>query len=61
MLTCSCIEILSSLPKLYWKDDGIPGTEWIKFTKKNPPTKDRLWISLEEEITSNIISIYHLF
>jgi hypothetical protein len=35
MLIRSCIEILSSLPKLYWKDDAIPGTEWIKFTKKS--------------------------
>ena len=51
MLIRSGIEILSSLPKLYWKDDAMPGTEWIKFTKKkDPPTKDhKLWISLEEE------------
>ncbi len=49
MLIRSGIEILSSLPKLYWKDDAIPGTEWIKFTKKKDPPKDKLWISLEEE------------
>jgi len=51
MLIRSGIEILSALPKLYWKDDATPGTEWIKFTKKkDPPTKDKsLWISLEEE------------
>ncbi len=52
MLIRSGIEILSSLPKLYWKDDAMPGTEWIKFTKKKDPptTKDsKLWISLEEE------------
>ena len=53
MLIRSGIEILSSLPKLYWKDDATPGTEWIKFTKKKNPelssTKDKLWISLEEE------------
>ena len=52
MLIRSGIEILSSLPKLYWKDHAQPGTEWIKFTKKKDPptTKDsKLWISLEEE------------
>lgn len=48
LLIRSGIEILSSLPKLYFKDDAKPGTEWIKFTKKKIP-KDRLWISLEEE------------
>jgi hypothetical protein len=62
MLIRSGIEILSSLPKLYWKDDSMPGAKVIKFTKKkDPPTKDRLWISLEEEITSTIINIYYLF
>ncbi|MGB6527932.1 MAG: hypothetical protein WBF33_07470 [Candidatus Nitrosopolaris sp.] len=51
MLIRSGIEILSALPKLYWHDDAIPGTEWIKFTKKEfpPDIKDRVWISLEEE------------
>ncbi|HET8792984.1 MAG TPA: molybdopterin-dependent oxidoreductase [Nitrososphaeraceae archaeon] len=49
MLIRSGIEILSSLPKLYWKDDATPSTEWIKFTKKKDPPKDKLWISLEEE------------
>jgi methionine sulfoxide reductase catalytic subunit len=52
MLIRSGIEILSSLPKLYWNDHAQPGNEWIKFTKKKDPptTKDsNLWISLEEE------------
>ena len=51
MLIRSGIEILSALPKLYWNDDAIPGTEWIKFTKKKflPDFKKRIWISLEEE------------
>lgn len=48
LLIRSGIEILAALPKLYWKDSAIPGTEWIKFTKKVMP-KDKLWISLEEE------------
>ena len=49
MLIRSGLEILSSLPKLYWKDHALPGTEWIKFTKKKDPPKDKPWISLEEE------------
>lgn len=49
ILIRSGIEILSSLPKLYWKDNALPGTEWIKFTKKKDLPKDKLWISLEEE------------
>lgn len=48
LLIRSGIEILAALPKLYWKDNATPGTEWIKFTKKVMP-KDRLWTSLEEE------------
>jgi sulfoxide reductase catalytic subunit YedY len=44
----SGIQILFSLPKLYWKDDAIPGSEWLKFTRKELP-KDRLWVSLDEE------------
>ncbi len=48
LLIRSGIEVLSSLPKLYWNDNAKPGTEWIKFTRKKIP-KNRLWISLEEE------------
>jgi methionine sulfoxide reductase catalytic subunit len=48
LLIRSGIEILSALPKLYWNEHAIPGTEWIKFTKKMMP-QDKLWISLEEE------------
>jgi methionine sulfoxide reductase catalytic subunit len=50
LLIRSGIEILSALPKLYWDDHAMPGTEWIKFTKKNKKMpQDKLWISLEEE------------
>ena len=51
LLIRSGIEILSALPKLYWHDHATPGTEWIKFTKKQfpPDLKERVWISLEEE------------
>ena len=51
LLIRSGIEILSALPKLYWHDHATPGTEWIKFTKKEFPSdfKKRVWIALEEE------------
>ncbi|MFL6424192.1 MAG: molybdopterin-dependent oxidoreductase [Nitrososphaeraceae archaeon] len=48
LLIRSGIEILSSLPKLYFNDDAKLGSEWIKFTRKKVP-EDRLWTSLEEE------------
>jgi methionine sulfoxide reductase catalytic subunit len=48
LLIRSGIEILSALPKLYWNDHAKPGTEWIKFTRKQMP-KDKLWTSLDEE------------
>ena len=48
LLIRSGFEILSTLPKLYWKDHAKPGTEWIKFTKKEMP-KDKLWTSIDEE------------
>jgi sulfoxide reductase catalytic subunit YedY len=42
------IQILAAYPRLYWNDHCIPGTEWIKFTKKviNP---ERPWIAREQE------------
>ncbi|HEX5141447.1 MAG TPA: molybdopterin-dependent oxidoreductase [Dehalococcoidia bacterium] len=49
LLARAGIQILAALPKLYWKEGAVPGTEWLKFTRKQLPT-DRVWISLEEEI-----------
>jgi sulfoxide reductase catalytic subunit YedY len=48
LLIRSGIEILSALPKLYWHDHCRPGTEWVKFTRKQMP-EDKMWISLDEE------------
>src|ERR671933_1337068 len=48
LLIRSGIEILSAMPKLYWRDDCRPGTEWIKFTRKKMP-ENEMWISLDEE------------
>lgn len=42
------IQILAAYPRLYWNDHCIPGTEWIKFTRKviNPELP---WIAREQE------------
>ena len=41
-------EILASYPKLFWRDDSRPGTEWARFTRKTMPT-DKLYDTLDEE------------
>lgn len=42
------LQILAAYPRLYWNDHCIPGTEWIKFTRRviNP---ERPWIAREQE------------
>lgn len=53
----SGIEVLSAHPKLYWSDHCIPGTEWLRFTKKQMP-KDELWTGRdEEESFSSLIAL----
>src|SRR4030095_8122613 len=47
-LVRSGIEILSAHPRLYWNDHCTPGSEWLKFTKKQRP-QDRLWVASDEE------------
>lgn len=51
------IQILSDHPKLYWDDDSIDGSEWIKFGKKVMP-KDKEWTSLDEaEDINSVIAL----
>ncbi|MFA7216426.1 MAG: molybdopterin-dependent oxidoreductase [Candidatus Paceibacterota bacterium] len=47
LLVRSGLQILADHPKLYWNDDCTPGTEWIKFGKKEIPN-DKLWTSHDE-------------
>ncbi len=49
LLIRSGIEIFGAHPKLYWHDDALPGSEWLRFTEKRMP-KDRPWTA-EDEIT----------
>ena len=37
----SGLEIMSAHPKLYWRDDCRPGSEWLRLSRKKMPT-DRL-------------------
>jgi len=48
LLVRSGFEILSAHPKLYWNDDCIPGSEWLRFTRKKLPARG-LWTSRDEE------------
>ncbi len=48
LLLRSGFEILSTHPKLYWREDSKPGTEWARFTNKKMPT-DKLYDTLDEE------------
>jgi methionine sulfoxide reductase catalytic subunit len=47
LLIRSGIEILGAHPKLYWRDDTLPGSEWLRLTKKQIPT-DQLWTAEDE-------------
>ncbi|RKH48862.1 oxidoreductase [Corallococcus interemptor] len=44
----SGLEILSAHPKLYWRDDCNPGSEWLRLSRKKMPA-DRLWTGADEE------------
>ena len=48
LLIRSGFEILSAHPRFYWNDHCTPGSEWLKFTKKQRP-KDGLWTASDEE------------
>jgi len=44
----SGLEILSAHPKLYWRDDCRPDSEWLRLSRKKMPT-DRLWTAADEQ------------
>jgi methionine sulfoxide reductase catalytic subunit len=48
LLARSGLAILAAHPKLYWNIDSLPGSEWLRFTRKQMPS-DRLWCSTDEE------------
>lgn len=57
LLVRSGIQILSDHPKLYWNDHSHPGTEWIRFGRRELP-KGALWTSMDEAVdVSPLIAI----
>ena len=49
MLLRSGWEMLSSLPRLWWRKDCAPGTEWLRFTKRKLPKEEGVYTSLMDE------------
>ena len=43
------IQILADHPRLYWKRDSTPGSEWFRFQKAVPI--DRIWTSKDDSVT----------
>jgi len=52
----SGIQILAEHPKLYWNDDSMPGTEWLKFGKQKIP-EGKLWTSKDEAIKPTSLAL----
>ena len=45
----SGIQILADHPRLYWRRDSTPGSEWFRFQQELP--KDRAWTSKDDSVT----------
>ena len=43
------IQILADHPRLYWRRDCTPGTDWFRFQREVP--KDRVWTSKDDSVT----------
>jgi sulfoxide reductase catalytic subunit YedY len=43
------VQILADHPRLYWKRDCTPGTEWFRFQK--PVPKGRIWTAKDDAVT----------
>ena len=43
------IQILADHPRLYWKRDCTPGTDWFRFQR--PVPKDRVWTSKDDSVS----------
>ncbi|MBV1800363.1 molybdopterin-dependent oxidoreductase [Siccirubricoccus sp. G192] len=43
------IQILADHPRLYWKRDCTPGTDWFRFQR--PVPKDRIWTAKDDSVT----------
>lgn len=43
------VQILADHPRLYWKRDCTPGTDWFRFQKAVP--RDRIWTAKDDSVT----------
>jgi len=43
------VQILADHPRLYWRRDCTPGTDWFRFQHEVP--KDRVWTSKDDSVT----------
>jgi len=43
------LQILADHPRLYWRRDSTPGTEWFRFQHEVP--KDRIWTAKDDSVT----------
>ncbi len=43
------LQILADHPRLYWKRDCTPGTDWFRFQQKVP--MDRVWTAKDDAVT----------
>src|SRR5271168_3065774 len=48
-IICAGIQILADHPRLSWRRDCTPGTEWFRFQHEVP--KDRVWTSKDDAVT----------
>jgi DMSO/TMAO reductase YedYZ molybdopterin-dependent catalytic subunit/thiosulfate reductase cytochrome b subunit len=54
ILARSGIQILFDHPRLYWKDNSKPGTQWARFSRKKVAT-DRIWTSMDDADSVNSV------
>jgi DMSO/TMAO reductase YedYZ molybdopterin-dependent catalytic subunit len=50
VLIRSGVEILSSHPRLYWRTDCGPGTEWLRLTKSIVPAEEGQYMARDDEL-----------
>lgn len=51
-------EIIATHPRMYWRNDCGPGTEWIRFTKKKVPPEEGAYFARDDECSlSPLISL----
>lgn len=58
LLVRSGVEMLASLPRLWWSNSCAPGTEWLRFTRRRLPREEGVYTSLmDEKSLSPILSL----